>query len=73
MVAPGFQAYNLKIDFEREKALLDDNIFDSFDIISVIAEISERFDVVVSAEHIMPDNFNSAQAIFDLIIRLQNK
>lgn len=62
-----------EVDFEREKALLDDNIFDSFDIISVIAEISERFDVVVSAEHIMPDNFNSAQAIFDLIIRLQNK
>ncbi|MBP3352768.1 MAG: acyl carrier protein [Lachnospiraceae bacterium] len=61
-----------EVDFENEKSLLDNNIFDSFDIISVIAEVSEQFDVVVSAEDIIPDNFNSAEAIYELILRLQN-
>ncbi len=60
-----------EVDFEKEKALLDDNIFDSFDIISVIAEIGERFDVIVSAEDIMPENFNSVEAIWDLVLRLK--
>lgn len=61
-----------EVDFETEKALMDDNIFDSFDIISVIAEIGEKFDVVISAEDIMPENFNSVETIFALIMRLQN-
>ena len=61
-----------EVDFETEKALMDNNIFDSFDIISVIAEIGEKFDVVISAEDILPENFNSLETIFALILRLQN-
>ena len=61
-----------EVDFETEKALMDNNIFDSFDIISVIAEIGEKFDVVISAEDILPENFNSLETIFALIMRLQN-
>ena len=60
-----------EVDFEEEESLLDDKILDSFDIISIIAEINEQYDIAVSAEDIIPANFNSAKAIYEMIERLQ--
>lgn len=61
------------VDFENCKTLIDDKILDSFDIISIISEIYEEFDVTISAEHIKPENFNSAEAIYELIQRLEDE
>lgn len=58
------------VDFETCDTLIDDEILDSFDIVSLIAEISNEFDVTISAKDIIPDNFNSAQALWALIERL---
>jgi len=62
-----------EVDFETCTTLIDDKILDSFDIISVISEINEEFDVVIPAEEIIPENFNSAQALYDLITRLADE
>ena len=62
-----------EIDFEEYTTLIDDGILDSFDIVSLISEINEEFDVVISAEHIIPENFNSAQALYSLIERLEEE
>jgi acyl carrier protein len=59
-----------EVDFETCDTLVDDKIIDSFDIVSIISEINEEFDVVISAEEIIPENFNSAEALYDLIQRL---
>lgn len=58
------------VDFENEEHLIDNKILDSFDIISVISEIAEQFDVVISAEYILPEYFNSAKALYALIEKL---
>jgi acyl carrier protein len=59
-----------EVDFETCDTLVDDKIIDSFDIVSIISEINEEFDVVIPAEEIIPENFNSAEALYDLIQRL---
>ena len=64
------QALHPEVDFETCDTLIDDKIIDSFDIVSIISEINEEFDVVIPAEEIIPENFNSAEALYDLIQRL---
>lgn len=61
------------VDFTKETKLIDDMILDSFDIVTLISEISEAFDVTITAENIIPENFNSAQALYELIQQLEDE
>lgn len=61
------------VDFETEEHLIDDMILDSLDIVSLIAEINDVFDVSVTAKDIVPENFNSAKALYALIERLDEE
>ena len=58
------------IDFETEDALIDGGFLDSFDIVTLVAEIDDTFGIEIPAEAMIPENFNSAKAIFALIQRL---
>ena len=62
-----------EVDFETSTDLVDGKIIDSFDIVSIISEINDEYDVVIPAEEIVPDNFNSAQALYELIVRLEDE
>lgn len=62
-----------EVDFETSTNLVDGKIIDSFDIVSIISEINDEYDVVIPAEEIVPDNFNSAQALYELIVRLEDE
>ncbi|MBQ2601824.1 MAG: acyl carrier protein [Oscillospiraceae bacterium] len=61
------------VDFETEEHLIDDAVLDSLDIVGLITEISENFDVTITARDIVPENFNSAKAMYALIERLQDE
>lgn len=61
---------NPDVDFETEDALIDGGILDSFDIVSLVAEIDDAFGVEIPAEALTAENFNSAQALYALIQRL---
>ncbi len=61
------------VDFETETKLIDNEILDSFDIISIVTEINEEFSIEINVNHLLPENFNSAEAIFELITELQNE
>ena len=59
------------IDFETEDALIDGGMLDSFDIVTLVAEIDDAFGIEIPAEALIPENFNSAKAIFAPIQQLQ--
>lgn len=62
-----------EVDYKLCNTLIDDNIFDSFDIVSLISEIDDVFDVTIEAHHITPENFNSAESIYNLIEELKEE
>lgn len=59
------------IDYEKEQALIDDHVLDSFGVITLVSEIEEAFNVRIEASEIIPENFNSAKAIWKMIQRIQ--
>ena len=61
------------VDFESEEHLIDDGILDSLDIVSLITEINDNFDVVITANDIVPENFNSVSALHALVERLMEE
>ena len=58
------------VDFENEEGLIDNGILDSLDIVTLVTEIDSEFDVRIPPEEIVPENFNSAKALFALIEKL---
>ena len=61
------------IDFETCDTLIDDEMLDSFDIISIVAELNDAFDISIPAAQIIPENFNSAKALYDMVCRLEEE
>ena len=58
------------VDYDTCKTLIDDKILDSFDIITLISELSGQLDVAVPAEEIVEDNFNSLDGLTAMVERL---
>ena len=61
------------VDFVNEKKLIDGKVLDSFDIISIVGEFNEAFDIEIDVEDLEPDNFNTVEAMQELITRLQEE
>lgn len=59
------------VNWEDETALIDDCILDSFGVISLISELEDQFEIEIDASEIVPENFNSADAMWKMIQRLQ--
>lgn len=59
------------VNWEDETALIDDRILDSFGVISLISELEDQFEIEIDASEIVPKNFNSADAMWKMIQRLQ--
>lgn len=61
------------VDFDNETELIDGGILESMDIVAIVGEIKEAFDVTIGIEQLIPENFNSEEAILALIERLQDE
>ena len=61
------------VDFENEEGLVDKRIIDSLDIVTLVSEIDDKLDVTIPAEEIIPENFNSAKALSELVRRLDEE
>lgn len=67
------QSLHPEVDYETEDRLIDKRIFDSFDVVNAVGELMDAFDIEITAEHMIPENFNSAQAIYELVKRLEEE
>lgn len=61
------------IDFEKEEHLVNDKILDSFDLVTLVAELGEEFDVNITAKDFVEENFNSADRLTKMILRLMEE
>jgi acyl carrier protein len=61
------------IDYENEKTLVDDGVLDSFDIVSIVSELSMEYDIDISIDDMTAENFNSAEAMLEMINRIQDE
>lgn len=62
-----------EVDFEKEDRLIDNGVLDSFDLVSLIGEMNDEFEVEIDFDDIEPENFNSVQAMVKLIERLKEE
>ena len=61
------------VDFENETGLIANGILDSFDIVSLVTALNDAFDIEIKPNDLVPENFNSAQAMLALVEKLQDE
>lgn len=61
------------IDYEKEKKLIDDELLDSFDVVAIIGDLSDEFGISISVDEMIPENFNSIEAIHEMVLRLEEE
>lgn len=59
------------VDYDHCDTLIDGHVLDSLDILALVAEVEEVFDIIIPTVEIIPENFNSAARLWDLIQRLR--
>ncbi len=62
---------NPDVDYSKETNLIDGKVYDSFSIITLVSNISEEFDIEIGPEYLVPENFNSAEAMWKMIQKIQ--
>lgn len=58
------------VDFETETMLIANGVLESFDIMSLVAELEEEFDIKIKPKDLVAENFNSADAMVEMIQKL---
>ena len=59
-----------EVEFEGNEHLIDNEEIDSLSIVEVVSAIDEEFDVEIGVKDIIPENFNSVEAMWNLIQKL---
>jgi len=65
------QEMHPEVDYLTHTTLIDDKVIDSFDVITLVAEINDRMDVSIPPEEIIPENFNSYATLKALVDKLE--
>lgn len=67
------QELHPEVDYHTHTALIDDKVLDSFDVITLVAEIDDRIGIAIPAEELVPENFNSYASLQQLLERLEDE
>ena len=60
------------VDYETCDTLIDDGLLDSFAILSIVSELQDEFDIAITPADIIPENFNAATALWEMVCRLKD-
>lgn len=61
------------VDFTAVDDLYEEGVLDSLDMVRLVTEISQTFDVDVPPEELIPDNFQNVNTIMEMITRLDEE
>lgn len=61
------------VDFENQTNLIEDRILDSLDVMNLVVELNDEFDIEITPLDILPENFKSVETMYSLITRLQDE
>ena len=65
---------NIKPDIDvTNNNLTEEEILESFDIVTIVSAVDEEFDIQITARDIVPENFNSVEAIYNLVKKLEEE
>ena len=59
------------IDYEHVDDLIDGKVLDSLQIVTLVTEISQAFDITISPKYLEPKYFNSVDAIWEMVQDIQ--
>jgi acyl carrier protein len=61
------------VDYDSEEKLVDSKVLDSFDLVSLVTELGDEFDVDITARDFIAENFNSLDALTRMVMRLADE
>lgn len=61
------------VDFLEEEALVDDKVLTSFDLVALVVELNTEFDIEITSEDFIEENFNSVDRLEKMVIRLMEQ
>lgn len=64
---------NPNIDYENEKKIIDDQLYDSFDIVQLVVALNDAFDIEIDVDELEPVNFNSLEGMIALVEQKQEE
>lgn len=61
------------VDFSVEENIIEDELLDSFDIVTLVAKLNDEFDIEITPSDLIPENFSSAKNIYNLVKKLEDE
>ena len=61
------------VDYKNEKSLVDNGILESFQIITISSKVKDEFDIEFSVNEVIPENFNSVEALYKTVCKLEEE
>ena len=55
------------VDFKDATAIVDDGLLDSMDIVMLVGELNDEFDINITLPYIKPENFKSVESIYHMV------
>lgn len=64
------QEMHSDVDYETETKLVTNKVLDSYDLISLVTELNDEFDIQITAKDFIEENFNSLATLTIMVERL---